>query len=94
MTMTVGFCLMARVSMIVRSMFALVVVPVGSIITGVIVGVFVFVKMLMSMAMGVFVGVLRIAVCMLMAMGVSVVVSMDMGMFMVALHGVPPWFAA
>jgi hypothetical protein len=87
----VDFCLMARVSMIVRPMFARVVVLVGCGVSRVLVGMLVLVNMLMSMGMGVFMGVLRVTVCVLMIVGMIVIVTVHVGVFVVALHKFPPW---
>lgn len=89
--MIVHFCLVACVGVIMRSVVARMVVRVGHRVSGMIVRMLVLVKMFVGMSVGVFVSVLRVAVSMLVGVGVRVIVSVQVGVLVVAVHGVPPF---
>lgn len=81
---------MARVRMIMPAMITGVIVGMGRRVSCMIVGMLVFVNMIVVMGMGMFMSVLRVPVSVLMSMGVCVFVSVNVRVFVVALHGIPP----
>lgn len=90
MAVIVDFLLMAGVRVIMRSMIARVIVRVAGHISRMIVGMLVLVNMVVGMGMGMFMGMLRAVVGMLVGMRVGVFVRVHVGVFVIALHGVPP----
>ncbi len=81
---------MPGVSVIVRPVILGVLMRVCGRFSRMIVLMFVFVAVLVCVEVGVLVDVSGALVCMFMGMIVCVVVSVDVTVFMVAQHGVPP----